>query len=213
MLMDGEVLKESEENNEVLLGVVMQCDLKWSLQIEALTDKLKKRLTGLEKLQFVMDRVNKKSIVQGMFNSVLCYCLPLFGGSSNTEISGLQVLQNRAAKIVLNFPPRSSRDIMFDKLTWLTVRQLIAYHTLITVYRIRASQEPEHLAEMLSRDNHNGHIVVKNTRLELYRKSFVFRGSLLWNRLPGSLRIENKLSIFKKGVRSWVLETISRYDG
>ena len=102
---------------------------------------------------------------------------------------------------------------MYDKLTWLTVRQLIAYHTLISVYRVRSTQEPEHLAEILSKDNHNGHIVMKNTRLELYRNSFVFRGSLLWNRLPRSLRIETKLSMFKKGLRSWVVENISRYDG
>ena len=102
---------------------------------------------------------------------------------------------------------------MFDKIAWLTVNQLIAYHTLITVYRVRKTQEPEDLALMLSRDNHNGHIILKNTQLGLYRNSFVFRGSLLWNKLPPMLRNETKLIKFKKCLRNWVLENIPRFDG
>ena len=80
VVMDGVRLKESVGKCEVLLGVTMQSDLKWSIQIEELTGKLKKRLAGLEKLKNVMNSSNKKNIVQGIFNSVLCYCLPLFGG-------------------------------------------------------------------------------------------------------------------------------------
>ena len=73
---------------------------------------------------------------------------------------------------------------MFDKLGWMTVQQLIAYHTLIAIYRIRESKEPEHFADILTKDNRYGHIFMKNTVLGLYRNSFVFRGTLLWSRLP-----------------------------
>ena len=161
--------------------------------------------------KLLSNRHNKKNIVQGVFNSVLCYCLPLFGGCNNSDVHVLQVQQNRAAQIVLNCPPRSNRNLMYDRLAWLTVQQLIAYHTLVTVYRIRQSQEPENLARILRLDNHNGHIIMKNTQLSLYRSSFVFRGSLLWNKLPRELRLEPKLSKFKKNLREWVLENIARF--
>ena len=139
-------------------------------------------------------------MVQGVFNSVLSYCLPLFGGCTNAGLDVLQVLQNRAA-----------RNLMFDRLDWLTVQQLIVYHTLVTVFRIRKSQEPEELGVMLTRDNHNGHIIMKNTQLSLYRNSFVFRGSLLWNKLPREIRLESKMSQFKKHLRKWLLENIERF--
>ena len=48
VVMDGVLLEESVEKSELLLGVIMQCNLKWSLQIEALVKKLKKRLGGLD---------------------------------------------------------------------------------------------------------------------------------------------------------------------
>ena len=137
VVMDGEALEKSEDHKELLLGVVVQSDLKWSLQVKKLADKLKMRLTGLEKLKQFMNRSKKNDIVKGIFNSVLCYCLPLFGGCSTSEKNDLQTLQNRAARLVLNYPPRSNRDMMFNKLNWLSVRQLIVYHQCIRLGFIR----------------------------------------------------------------------------
>ena len=177
--MDGVQLEESSEESEVLLGIRVQSNLKWSEQINYLTSRLKQRLAGLQNLKSVMKRSAKKSIVQGVFNSVLCYCLPLFGGCSDSEVRVLQVLQNRAAQIVLGCPPRTSRDLMFSKLGWLTVRQLIGYHTLIVIYRIRQSHQPEQLAAKLTKDNRQGRIMLKNVQLGLYRNGFIYRGSVL----------------------------------
>ena len=108
-------------------------------------------------------------------------------------------------------PPRTNRHLLFDKLGWLTVLQLIAYHTLLAVFKIKHSGEPEDMATTLSRENNKGHIIMKNVVLVLYRKSFLFRGVLLWNRLPLSLRRENKVSKFKKAVRIWVADNVDRF--
>ena len=167
-----------------------------------------KRLTGLEKLKYVMSKDIKRNIVEGVFNSVLCYCLPLFGGCNEADISVLQVLQNRAAHVVVRMPPRTPRNTLFDKLGCLSVLQLIAYHTLLAVFKTKKTGEPEDLATALSKDNHNGHIIMKNTVLALYRRSFVFRGAILWNRLPPDLRKEIKRSKFKRTVRKWVAENV-----
>ena len=175
--MDGVRLTESE-NSVQLLGVKVQNNLEWSGQVHSLATKLKQRLTGLEKLKYVMNKNSKNNIVEGVFKSVLCYCLPLFGGCNEGDISVLQVLQNRAAHVVVKMPPRTPRSVLFDKLGWLTVQQLIAYHTLIAVFKIRRTGEPEELARALSRENHNGHIMMKNTVLVLYRRSFMFRGAM-----------------------------------
>ena len=211
--MDGVELSESLEGKETLLGVIVQTNLKWSCQVEKLSNKLKQRLTGLVNLKYLMSSSMKKKIVEGVFNSVLCYCLPLFGGCYKSEIKLLQVQQNKAAQIVLNLPPRTSRDLMFSRLDWLTVSQLIAYHTLITVYRIRSSRNPENLASILCRENHNGHIIMKNPKLELYRDSFIFRGAITWNRLPIDVKTSCTVGIFKKHLRKWIKENVPRFVG
>ena len=54
----------------------------------------------------------------------------------------------------------------------MTVQQLISYHTLIVIYRIRQSKQPEFLAKKLTHENRQGHIIAKNIELGLYRKVF-----------------------------------------
>ena len=79
VVMDGINLEESEDKSEILLGIKIQNNLEWSGQVEELKGKLKKRLGGLANLKCIMGSSSKKNIVEGVFNSVLCYCLPLFG--------------------------------------------------------------------------------------------------------------------------------------
>ena len=100
---------------------------------------------------------------------------------------------------------------MYDKLDWLTVNQLVAYHTLIQVYKIRTSEEPEFLSSALKNDNRNGHIVVPNTDLTLAMKSFTFHGAKLWNSLPVHVRKCLKVGNFKTQSRKWVKEMVPRF--
>ena len=209
--MDGIHLEENNEKCEALLGVSVQFNLKWHKSIENLKDKLMKRLAGLTKLRFIVPFIILKTITQGIFNSVLIYCLPLFGGLDKDQLGDLQVLQNKAAQIVTRSPPRAARNAMFDRLDWLTVNQLIAYHTLIQVYKIRLCKEPEYLATILINDNRNGHILIPNTELTLAKKSFSFRGATLWNSLPVNIRSNSKIGIFKRQCRKWVKECVPRF--
>ena len=213
VVMDGIALEESEEQSEILLGIKIVNNLEWKEQVEELVSKLKTRLGGLAKLKNIMGFANRKSIVEGVFNSVLCYCLPLFGGCNDCELKTLQVQQNKAAQIALSLPPRSQRNTMYDKLNWLTVSQLIVYHTLLSVHRIRQTEEPEYLASILGNNARQagGRIILQKSRLELHRKSFTYRGAKQWNKLPPDLRKEPKLSKFKIRLRKWVKKNLVRF--
>ena len=88
------------EGNELLLGCQLQTNLKWQKQLQYLLDKLKKRLVGLTSMKYIVRFNTRKTLTLGMFNSVLVYCLPLFGGCDVDDIKQLQILLNRAARIV-----------------------------------------------------------------------------------------------------------------
>ena len=127
------------------------------------------------------------------------------------DVRDLQVLQNKAAQIVAHKPPFSNRAELFDQLGWMTVAQIIVYHTLLLVFKIRMFGEPEYLAAFLKADNRAGRIVVPNTRLSLFKKSFSLRGSENWNALPESLRTCTKIGDFKRGLKKWIFDNIPRF--
>ena len=211
IIMDGISLQEDPERFETLLGCKIQANLKWHKQINSLMDKLKSRLAGLAHIKFILPFHTRRIISEGMFNSVLAYCLPLFGGCDMQEIKGLQILQNKAARIVTHSPPRTNRDRIYDQLCWLTVNQLIMYHTLLTVYRVRLTKEPEYLATFLCNDNRYNKIVTVNPKLTLNQKSFTARGACNWNGLPLRIRQLETISSFKKEVRAWIRREVPRF--
>ena len=173
--------------------------------------KLKDRITGLTKVKYVLPLSSRKTICEGIFNSVLTYCMPVWGGSDQCELQSLQVLQNTALCHVLHHPPYSNRDELYNQLDCMTVKQLIVYHSILTVYKIRQSGEPEYLKEILSNDNIRGNLAIPVTDLTLAMKSFCYRAGYDWNSLPNEIRSIRKLDQFKSKLRKWVKASITRF--
>ena len=209
--MDGYKLEESEEPSETILGVALQPDLKWHAHVECLMLKLKSRITGLSKVKYVVSLSFRKTLLEGIFNSILTYCMPVWGGTEKGNLQDLQVLQNSAIRHVLHQPPYSSRKELYDQIGCMTVTQLVFYHSMLTVYKIRATKEPEYLFEILQNDNLRGNINIPVTNLSLAMKSFCFRASDGWNDLPQSLRNSPKLQHFKKKLKTWTKDNIARF--
>ena len=139
VFMDGLLLQENSEQTENLLGCKIQANLKWQKQVQALHSKLRARLLGLGKLKSFAQAAIRKTITEGLFNSILVYCLPLFGGMDTGNLKDLQILQNKAEY----------------------------YHSVISVFKIRNSGQPEYLATRLLKDSRNGRIMIPE---QLYKK-------------------------------------------
>ena len=208
VFMDNKLLKQDESKCEALLGCHIDADLKWHSQVSTLKTKLSKRLSGLLYLRHICSFQVRKTVAEGFFNSVLLYCLPLFGGLENYQIKDIQILQNKAARLVLGVHIRSNRLELFKELGWMSMNQLICYHTLINIFKIRLNKDPEYLAQFLCQDSRNGRIQVPRHNLALTSKSFCYRGADSWNRLPQRLRRSNKLGWFKIEVRKWIAENV-----
>ena len=194
-----------------VLGCKVQADLKWDTHVSNLKTNLSRRLAGLRCIISLCPKSVRKLLAEGIFNSVLVYCLPLYGGLSKHHVQDIQVLQNKAARMVCNAAVWSRRSTMFENLGWLTFNQLISYHSLILIHKIRRNEDPEHLARNLCRDGRNGRILSQNPVLSLTRNSFCYRASSEWNRLPASLRHEAKLGAFKHGLRKWILNNVQQF--
>ena len=80
VVMDGFTLEESSDKVETLLGCQIEPGLKWHKQIDALLVKLRNRLTALAHLRNILPLHIRKTITEGMFMSVMSYCLTVFGG-------------------------------------------------------------------------------------------------------------------------------------
>ena len=210
--MAGVELKESLDRCEKLLGCYIEPHLKWQKQIDSLLSRLQLRLNALEHLQSKVPVRIRKQIVEGIFNSVLMYCLPVFGGCDKRNINSLQILQNKAARLVCNAGWRIPRKELFAKVGWMTVRQLVCYHTALCTYRILSSREPEYLYSIMSRTNRSNRIIVPHTNLTLMQGSFCYRGATEWNALPEVVRSCQSITTFKLLLKKWIQENVEQFE-
>ena len=204
-------LSESLNGSEKLLGVQIMPSLKWAEHIAHLKGKLKLRVVGIQKLRFVLPTCKLKLVAEGIFNSLLTYCIPLWGCCEASDIRSLQVLQNVVARHVLKRPVRSQRSELYDSLGWMTVHQLAVYHSLLIVMKIRKTMEPEYLFDQLSHENFRGKIIVPNTHLSLAKKSFCWRAAECWNKLPEDMKNSECFRKFKKELKDWVCNNVMRF--
>ena len=49
-------------------------------------------------------------------------------------------------------------------------------------------------------------ICTKPARLKIIKRSFKFRTIKIWNKLPQLLRETEKIEIFKKKIKTWIIE-------
>ena len=196
---------------ETLLGCQIEPTLKWHKQVEELLKKLKKRLTALENLRTIIPYHLRKRITEGIFTSVLVYCLPLFGGCDKFEMEAIQVMQNKAARLVTHSQLRTSRKVIYSQIGWMTVNQLVFYHSALSTFRIRQSQEPEYLSSIMSRNNRADKIIIPNTTLTLAKNSYCYRGSAQWNSLPDHIRKCLRISQFKPQLKKWIHQNVAQF--
>ena len=206
---------------ERLLGAIISDDMEWNIHIrdhsQSLLKNLSTRLNALSKVCAIASFSTRKLVANGIFMSSIISLIQLWSGTSETMLTSLQVAQNRAARLVTKLPPLTSSEELLRQVGWLSVRQLSVYYSLTMVFNIKKSGKPLHFAKMFGRSfpretrygSQNAIYIKGKVVSNLQRQNFTYRSAVLWNSLPGEIRIIETSSAFKQKLKEWVRENIS----
>ena len=144
--------------------------------------------------------------------SYLSYLIPLYGGCPDYLLTALQTLQNRAARLVTKSSWCTASSTMLLQVGWLSVRQMIAFHSLVLVFKAKLEKKPAYLYNQVSATfNVNTRLAVNNgiretrrVKSSIGRLSFLPRTISQWNSLPHTIRSISSLAQFKDRVKPWV---------
>ena len=217
----NEVINVTETVN--VLGGIVSRNLKWEAHLlhdsNCAMKKLSQRLSAIKQICNVADFKTRKMMTNGLFMSKLAYLMPLWGGCQKFLISSLQVMQNKAARYVTKKNIFTPTKVLLKQCGWMSVNQMVFFHTLILFYKTRQSKFPTALYNMASseysyntREKSRGNFkVVSNTRLQssLAVQSFRWRSVEFWNKLPMNIKTIEKIEDFKKSLKEWTFENIS----
>ena len=153
LVADGHIIKPSM--TEKLLGGQLHQSLTWNFHLRdhdgSMMKQLTSRINGLKRVCFNASFGTKLKVANGVVMSKLTYLITLWGGAQEYLLSALQVQQLTAARAVCGFGSWGwNKKKLLDKVGWLSVRQLIFYHTVLQTHKTITTGKPKTLFRTIS---------------------------------------------------------------
>ena len=211
-------------SGEKLLGAKISNDFRWNLHIRddefSMFRSLTSKINALFKISNFANFKTRKMVATGLILSTLTYIIQVYGGCSGYLLATLQVLQNKAARCVTRLPWMTPTSTLLTQCGWLSIKQLIMYHSLVLIYKVKMDKKPDyiyqHIGDMQGRNTRQeaervGNNLlrdVRNMEKETAKRTFIPRTIEDWNSLPVRLREINSITLFKKELKQWIRESI-----
>ena len=208
--------------SEKLLGVIIQNDLKWNNYIlhndKSLIKQLSSRLNALRIISNVGSFKVRLMVANGIFCSKLIFQICLWGGTEDYLLDALQVVQNKAARFITRKDRYTPVSQILRHCGWLSVRQLVWYHSVILIHKTLQTRQPEYIYRRLATQFPYNTRLAKSdavrmgpeymSKLDLTRKSFMNRATVSYNKIPPSLRKITAIQNFKVQLKQWIQENL-----
>ena len=121
-------------------------------------------------------------------------------------------MQNKAARCVTKQSWFTPTKLLLLQCNWLSIKQLVFFHTALQVWRVKANKCPVYIDTNLkptnTRSAAQGNLRVPVVEKSLSSNSFMVRSAVTWNSVPADIRSCKKLGAFKKRLKQWVGENV-----
>ena len=204
---------------EKLLGCNIDQNLKWKTHIQAgdnsLVRSLTSRVNGIQKISTYSTFKTRLAAANGVFMSALVYMLPVWGGCEEYLLKSLQVLQNRAARQVTRLSWYTPVRRLLNQCSWLSIKQLIFFHSVLAVHRTIITGMPLYLAQHLKTDHPlntrqgaQGNVRLTGHYSDKVESSFLRRAAKCYNQIPADIKSAKTVPTFKKKLKQWIRSNI-----
>ena len=159
------------------------------------------KLLGLKRLAVNASFKTRLVVANSCFMSIIIYMVSVWGGTEGYIIKAVQVMQNKAARCVTKQSWFTPTKILLLQCNWLSIKQLVYFHTALQVWRVKASKCPVYIDTNLkltnTRSAAQGNLRVPVVEKSLSSNSFMVRSAVTWNLVPADIISCKTLGAFK----------------
>ena len=204
------------------LGVVIDNKLNWGPHIEHTAPKIAKACGALARLRNCTNTDVLKNVFHALIHSYLRYGILIWGNASQSVLSPLQILLNKAVRI-MTFAPYGNIDLnpAYDYLKILDVAQTYMLETGKFQYKFKKDLLPTEIGNYFKTSadrliQHDYGLRSRNDNKaprffscsKTVEKSIQFnKGIQIWNAMPLDIKNSESLSIFKSSYKKFLYES------
>ena len=175
------------------------CHYGWDTVLEqTYWRSFQKGVQRLRSIKRIRPFVPQSTLVT-IYNTIILpyfdYCSTVWGCVGKCLGDKLQKLQNRAARIITRATYEDRSIDALYQLDWNTLEQRREKQLATTMYKVFNNRTPQYLQSCFTTTSdihrHNlrkSGLFIPQPKTEAMKKSFCYRGAVLWNNIPSSIR-------------------------
>ena len=211
---DGMALKRVESVQ--YLGVRLDCNMSGEPHAIALITKCNSRVSFLFRYSSLLDNNTRRILCSALVQPLLDYCCSSwYSGLSRSLRERIDVIQRRMVRFIFSYDSRQhvdSRDLR--RLFWMSIPERVSYFKLLHVFKIRNNLAPDYLSKRFTLVEQTHQHNTRGRRFNFSISSsiseslltFSYTAAILWNTLPNSIKEVTSLSVFRKRLRSHLMQ-------
>ena len=192
-----------------ILGINVQSNMNWSSHLEtgdkSLLPSIRRQLGALQHLGTKLPSKVRKTLAEGMIISRILYLIPIWGAATGNYVRKAQILLNKTAKWVTGHKRTMKTSKLMQEIGWMNIRELQTQHSLLLMWKCIHLGTPDFMRQRLTVKD-DGSLEITEARLKFTGRAFKWKMSSVWNDLPESLRQEKIVAVFKKRLKTWILD-------
>ena len=116
------------------LGVMIDQRLCWHAHLELISERTRKLIWIFKKLRHVMSSSLLNKIYISLAQSVITYCIPIWGGATKTKFLHLERSQRALIKVMYFKPYRFSSTELYKLCNYLSIRKLYVMLIILDIF-------------------------------------------------------------------------------
>ena len=191
------------------LGVTINKTMTWGDHVEAISTKINQRLGLLKLISYLLPLETRITLYNSLVRPLFDYGDIIWGDKGDTTLmSELQLLQNKAAKIILSLPSFYSSTEALRELCWPTLFKHRLFHRCVFVFKyvngiIDFKFDTKRISDIHPYNTRGKfNFYLPRVRRNYGKQRLLYQGMAEWNSLDKSIRDMRSLLIFKQALRT-----------
>lgn len=185
------------------LGLMIDQHLRWNEHIQSITKKVRYLTYKFYQLRYILSKNSLLTVYSALVESILRYCIIIWGGLLDNVLKNLQITQNTILKVMFKKHRLYSTSALYTESRLLNIRNIYSYNCLLWIFNNKEYIPVENVYNTRTMSNQNI-VVPLFRRVHLQRFVFYFAPHL-YNIIPLELKIIRNKNKYKKELKSYIL--------
>ena len=217
--IDGEVIEKVQLIK--YLGVMIDSYLSFAENINYISKKVAKKVALIGRLKKKTDRDTRLTLLKTLITPHFDFCSSILLLANEMQFHQLQLLMNKALRIIENADRRTHIHNMLESTDLLDVKQRVCYNVLMLIYRVQNRLLPEYICRHFHQLCEVQPYHLRNNKLlrtptyttSNSQNSFKYRGAKMYNDMVQRSRIDASASelIYRNAIKKYVKDNVTAH--